>query len=458
MERVGLGDNDVKFLEDEEAVTVALIACQWKDYNDIEQQLQDDYVAFIATLGAPKPKRATFAKFKMLWDLAKAEWDSAIAGIRAPQAAAPSSGAAMGAPAAVPHTTTSKTMPVGELNKRAQAWQLKWTPNRPFNLKAIVGAELQIYTWGVEILEKRMSAKPLGWILKVRTWMADGSSPNKASAQAAAAPQPLVSLPGASAGTTVIGVGSTVQGGLKLTNYQQHLDALESFLWAHRWMDCAAEDELVVWNDWWNNTLRKHGNCFDELYLVAELWDLSQAHIVSDVRGGLSYEASIKRLREDTDWYKEASALYDKKRSERAEQQRQQHQQQRQLAGAGAGPGTPRRDFRGGAGGKGGLGRDRSDPYSPQRKGKGGKDNAPKGKGGKAFNLPPPPPAGGKGGKAPPIPQDHPGRQNWGKADKEGKPFCRNWNTVGCTSRKCQFSHSCARCGSFEHTAIDMVC
>jgi len=459
MERVGLGDNDVKFLEQEEVTTVPLMACQWKDYADIEEQLHEELEPYLQGLGAPKPKRATIAKYKMLWDLAKADWDAALAGIRTPQPTAPSSSAAAGVPAAAPHATATKTMPVGELNKRAQAWQSKWTPNRPFALKAIVGAELQIYAWGVEIAERRMTAKPLGWILKTRTWMADGTSPNKASAQAAAAAQPLVSLPGAPAGTTVIGVGATVPGGLKLVNYQQHLDALDSFLWACRWLDCAPEDELVAWHDWWINVVRKHGNCFDELFFIAELWDLAQAHIVSDVRGGLSFEGSIKRLREDTEWYKEASAVHDKKRVERAQLQQQQHQQQRQSSGAGRDPTTPRREFRGRLDSKGGARRERSDPYSPSRKGKGGKDSGPKGKGGKAFyNLPPPPPAGGKGGKAPPIPQDHPGRQNWGTADVDGRAFCRNWNTVGCTSRKCPFAHSCARCGSKEHTAVAMVC
>jgi len=142
-------------------------------------------------------------------------------------------------------------MPVGELNKRAAAWQAKWSPERVFNLKSIVGAEIQIWTWGLEIQERRMSAKPLGWILKARTWLADGMSPNKAAAQAAVAAQPLISMPGAPAGMAVIGIGSTTPGGVKLVTYQQHLDAFESVLWAFRWLNAAQEDELVAWHDWW---------------------------------------------------------------------------------------------------------------------------------------------------------------------------------------------------------------
>jgi len=256
-------------------------------------------------------------------------------------------------------------------------------------------------------------------------------------------------MPGAPAGTTVIGIGSTAPGGIKLVTYQQHLDAFESFLWAFRWLGLAPEDELVAWSDWWLNIVRKHGNAFDELPIVAELWDLSQAHIVSDVRGGLSLEGSISRLRAETDWYKEASAVYDKKRQERQQLQSSQ--------GSNQGPVTPRRSDRRGRADSKGLGKDRSDPYSPYRsKGKGGKD---RGKGGKSQPyLPPPRPAGGKGGKAPPILQDHPGRQNWAQADKDGRALCRHWNTVGCTSKKCPFSHSCARCGSVGHTAIEQKC
>ena len=320
-----------------------------------------------------------------------------------------------------------------------------------------------LWPWMLEYETGEHTPKELGVLVRNRFWTAAGT-PNTSATR-----QSVRGLPVAADATgQLVATPDTNTGKWQPSDFQGISDCLTSFLWAHRWLNVAAEANIVQFHAWCEQLARKHAR---EPASIVHYWSVAQATLASGLRQGSTWADEVDGIIANGDAVREAFAEWQRKRptqpgfDEPLSKGARRRPARADSASWSEGQRSP--STRGGkSAGKGAKGGGKAQRFTAGGAlGKGGGASA-------SPNVPPRPPLPpGARGPAQMLRQTQTGdafiepeddrRSGWRSASPNGTPYCRSWNGPrGCKKRegKCRYVHRCARCDSEGHPAIAGLC